>query len=490
MLVAECDRDHDGSLVYFEASIVCGRRNPSFCVGFRGAGGVDILFDASTGALSLGGRPLHSPLRSARTETQEEDESGPLVAGAGLDHNGRVFFTRRGLLVSVPLDMEGCGAPFKIEGNTALTLRAEAWGPGALESVLLCHAPAVPSSFAYKAAADGDEGAVFADVSRWLSTTGFSPLAGRVVVRRGCLGPGATDDDTLAFEHFSWESIFAEGPRGAAAKREREAKVRVFKDTEYEINHTGGFVRLCTMRGRAYWITQNTASEHTTPDWKIHFSVHLDDIPVAWNLLAALFMESGCDMGMKATYIHLLPGGWSEKQRGREMTVYIYKYDPRFDGAGGRGGEMAACFPEDSADFCRVWLGREFELPADFYTSFVATAEARLRANGVRSRGCAEGDLPLGHYASLRNEAFVQRPTRCLMHTASGKEWREVPSLVYPPNDSGWNAADQPCPVNIFNMRCVSSGLPVVDASAAAALPTGVSAAGSNNGNSRQPWLE
>ena len=34
----------------------------------------------------------------------------------------------------------------------------------------------------------------------------------------------------------------------------------------------------------------------------------------------------------------------------------------------------------------------------------------------MRARGCADGDLPLGRYASLRNEAFVPRRIRTLVH--------------------------------------------------------------------------
>lgn len=90
---------------------------------------------------------------------------------------------------------------------------------------------------------------------------------------------------------------------------------------KYEVLHSGGFLRLYTLRGRAYWNAQNE-TEHTTPDWKIHFSCNVNHIPAAWNAIAGLFMDMKCEIGMKATV--LSPAEWSDGQRGREITVYIY----------------------------------------------------------------------------------------------------------------------------------------------------------------------
>jgi hypothetical protein len=70
--------------------------------------------------------------------------------------------------------------------------------------------------------------------------------------------------------------------------------------------------------GRAYWNAQNE-STHTTPDWKIHFSCDLDAIGPAWDAIAALFMECHAEVGMKATVLG--PDEWSDRQRGRELTV-------------------------------------------------------------------------------------------------------------------------------------------------------------------------
>ena len=96
---------------------------------------------------------------------------------------------------------------------------------------------------------------------------------------------------------------------------------------KYEVLHSGGFLRLYTLRGRAYWNAQNE-TEHTTPDWKFHVSCHLDDIPTIWNSLTALFMDMKCEIGMKVTT--LSENEWSESQRGREVTIYIYRSSSSF----------------------------------------------------------------------------------------------------------------------------------------------------------------
>lgn len=95
-----------------------------------------------------------------------------------------------------------------------------------------------------------------------------------------------------------------------------------YKTMNYEVLHSGGFLRLYTLRGRSYWNAQNE-TEHTTPDWKLHFSCALSHVGLAWNSLAALFIDMKCEIGMKATVLN--HDQWSENQRGREITVYIYR---------------------------------------------------------------------------------------------------------------------------------------------------------------------
>eukprot|EP00440_Ansanella_granifera_P008362 gb/GFBE01009059.1/.p1 GENE.gb/GFBE01009059.1/~~gb/GFBE01009059.1/.p1 ORF type:complete len:275 (+),score=47.37 gb/GFBE01009059.1/:1-825(+) len=225
---------------------------------------------------------------------------------------------------------------------------------------------------------------------------------------------------------FQWTEIEHE------PKVVRSCIGRHFRSTEYEILHTGGFVRLCTERGRVYWLTQNE-HDHRLPDWKLHFSTELRDVPLAWNILTELFLSKACDFGMKAISGDALDS-WPEGQRGRELTVYIFQHHAAYDG----GGPMMGLCPGKEHNF---WLGPEFERDSDFWEDFIQEAEVKLAAAGVRSRGCADGDLPLGHYASLRNEAFV---------LASLADPFQAPQyFIYPPNESGWNAAGHSCPLKL-----------------------------------------
>jgi len=205
---------------------------------------------------------------------------------------------------------------------------------------------------------------------------------------------------------------------------------RDFRTTEYEIFHTGGFVRLCTDRGRIYWLTQNE-HDHKLPDWKLHFSVEPCHVPVAWDIISELFMQAACDFGMKAVAGEALES-WPEVQRGREVTVYIFQNHPAYQG----GGPMMGLCTEGTEHL--YWLGREFQRDSDFWLKFVEVAEAKLATAGIKSRGVADGDLPLGIYASIRNEAFV------LDRDACGDT---LP--CYPPNAAGWNAAGHECPLDL-----------------------------------------
>eukprot|EP01043_Picozoa_sp_COSAG02_P080010 COSAG02_NODE_18813_length_917_cov_1.282396_1_plen_138_part_10 len=138
-----------------------------------------------------------------------------------------------------------------------------------------------------------------------------------MLVPEGRLSSDLIVDDS-PLKDLSWDRVFCDGPEGNAAKLHRDVTLRTYRTTEYHVLHTGGFLRLCTMRGRMYWLAQNQTG-HITPDWKLHFSVELQDIPQAWDLLAALFLERGCEVGMKATYAHLRDESyWSSAQRGRE----------------------------------------------------------------------------------------------------------------------------------------------------------------------------
>lgn len=170
---------------------------------------------------------------------------------------------------------------------------------------------------------------------------------------------------------FSWEVLEDE------PKVQRTCIGRSFRSTEYEILHTGGFVRLCTERGRVYWLAQNE-HDHRLPDWKLHFSVHISDVPRAWNVLSELFLSQACDFGMKAVAGEALDS-WPDEQRGRELTVYIFQDHPVYKG----GGPMMGYCPGFEHNF---WLGPEFERDSAFWLNFVVLAEKMpwlLQASGA-----------------------------------------------------------------------------------------------------------
>lgn len=240
---------------------------------------------------------------------------------------------------------------------------------------------------------------------------------------------------------FSWASIDKK-PKGDHGIVE----LRDFKTRRYHILHTGGFVRLCTRRGRAYWLAQNMCG-HRTPDWKIHFTTSLTDIPKAWDILVALFMERSGGVGLKACIAHLgshMHGEkkgtvdasrWKSGQHGRELTMYIYRYDKRYENGGPCGEEEGGAF----------YLGPEFNRTSEYWWDWVLEAERRFKSHGIRrgsgaQRGFAVGDLPLPGcaYASLRNEAYVIDPSAA---RSASRRGIALPLPVYPPNECGWNAA-------------------------------------------------
>lgn len=193
----------------------------------------------------------------------------------------------------------------------------------------------------------------------------------------------------------------------------------------YHILHTGGFMRCATDEGRSYWCCQNEL-QHLSADWKLHFSVSLDQLDLAWDEVVSIFLRMECPIGMKVSYMK--PEEWSPSQRGRELTVYIYSHDPRYT------SKMFAFLPSHP-------LGPHLEWPAEKWLTFIAEAEQALESAGVRSRGIADGDFPLGKYASIRNEAFVP----------DGKK-----DMVYPPNEAGWNGAGHMCPLPLSATRRIT----------------------------------
>eukprot|EP01111_Echinosteliopsis_oligospora_P012085 TRINITY_DN4105_c0_g1_i3.p1 TRINITY_DN4105_c0_g1~~TRINITY_DN4105_c0_g1_i3.p1 ORF type:complete len:317 (+),score=76.05 TRINITY_DN4105_c0_g1_i3:86-1036(+) len=270
-----------------------------------------------------------------------------------------------------------------------------------------------------------------------MSTTSITPTTTPTTTSTTSTTPTARTSFTRTanISDFTYENIMRD-PKGDHGTVSIDRADQWHVDMHYSLLETGGFLRLYTLRGRTYWHAQNILG-HLTPDWKIHFSVVNADLPQAWNILSTLFMQSRCDIGMKVT---TLPGGFDgdNGQRGREITVYVYKYHDEF-GFGPMFYDnkfIGECKDEESL----YYLGQEFEGPYDskFWFNFLVRAEERLKSAGIRSNGLADGDhaLPGCTYASLRNEAFV------VIRDEQGFE-----SPQYPPNNYGWNAVKQHNPL-------------------------------------------
>ena len=113
---------------------------------------------------------------------------------------------------------------------------------------------------------------------------------------------------------------------------------------DIELLVTNGYVKLYTQKGRAYSISQVQYSEHQSPDWKFHFNVAYKDLHKAWNIIVTTILplkqkhslHSPVIFGIKVISIKN-NNQWSDNMKGREITVYIYKYDPSLNGPDGKG---------------------------------------------------------------------------------------------------------------------------------------------------------
>eukprot|EP00048_Salpingoeca_helianthica_P015276 m.225934 g.225934 ORF g.225934 m.225934 type:complete len:313 (+) comp16832_c0_seq1:55-993(+) len=207
--------------------------------------------------------------------------------------------------------------------------------------------------------------------------------------------------------------------------------------TVYEILETGGFLKLYRKPvGRLYWHLQ-ALTGNRAPDWKIHFSIHPEDLGTAWDVMARIFLERRCCSGMK---IETQGERWPAYQHGREITVYILRHSELFAAHAADVSSLFAITPT-------------LEHPTRFWQELVAEAEAALAAARVRPRGLADGDLALGEYASLRNEAFVRhRPEWQLPSGWSGVDLgrgHESEQWIYPPNAAGHNSANHRSPLPV-----------------------------------------
>jgi hypothetical protein len=228
--------------------------------------------------------------------------------------------------------------------------------------------------------------------------------------------------------------------------KEAEELLKKQNTETYEMLHNNGFFKLYRKpTGRFYWHLQGMAaykvlrvtlryfaffsfrSEFSKlPDWKLHVSVARQDYARAWNLLVRLFIGHHCRAGMK---LEDQLDEWPAYQRGREFTVYILQHAPMFDEHGGPT--------------------REDQQPGEFWHRLIADIEAAFTREQITSNGCADGDLAIGRYVSIRNESFVNVNPSWLPLPSSwslSEDPTTEQQTCYPPNAAGWNAAQHPLP--------------------------------------------
>lgn len=206
---------------------------------------------------------------------------------------------------------------------------------------------------------------------------------------------------------------------------------------------SNGFVKIYSLYGRIYWVSQSHTTIHQTPDWKIHFSVSEQEIRDTFNIVSACYIATKQKYPKKGTTfffamkaINIKLSDWPKKMSGREVTVYIYKYDERLN-----SGEPFSLFSDgntqlNSNEIKKVVYKKEDEEDNEFIFTFIQLADKELLKKGIKIHGCADGDLWLGNFSSLRNEAYIPidgTPT-------------------YPPNENGWNAAQQKMPFTWFEI--------------------------------------
>ena len=215
-----------------------------------------------------------------------------------------------------------------------------------------------------------------------------------------------------------------------------------------ELLVTNGFVKLYTYKGRIYHIRQNE-DNHTLPDWKFHFNVQASDIGKAFNIVNETLLEhiikttdekdikEDIVISTKAYNINLV----TEMQAGREVTLYIYTYDKRLN-----NNEEEIDIDDENGNTKKVKYiyRKEEEKSFKFYYDLLIDIENKLSKNKIKKtieNGAANGDLWIGKYSSLRNEAYYKSKRG---------------GYIYPPNDKGWNSLKQKKPfswVQIFKMR-------------------------------------
>lgn len=219
------------------------------------------------------------------------------------------------------------------------------------------------------------------------------------------------------------------------------------KNIKLELLVTNGFVKLYTIKGRLYWYLQAKSNEQI-PDWKIHFNIAHSDLSKAWKIITETFLyykinrsnkiNEDIFIAMKVLNIKLNKN-FPENMSGREITIYIYQYHPKLSENKNNINEIDDENEKKEKIKMTIIYRKEEEENFNFWYEFLIDVENKLKKANIKKKknnGCADGDLYLGEYSSLRNE--------CLIFDE------------YPPNEYGWNARKQKVPfsnIQIYKIR-------------------------------------
>lgn len=222
------------------------------------------------------------------------------------------------------------------------------------------------------------------------------------------------------------------------------------KKIKVELLVTNGFVKLYTIKGRLYNCKQNNYY-HTLPDWKFHFNINNEDISKSWKIISETFFKhiikntkdediiDDLIIAMKAFNTNLV--NENDIPKGREITIYIYTYNEKLNE---EPEELEFKDENGKIKNIKYIFRKNEEKNFKFYYELLIDIENQLNKLKVRQRikdGFADGDLWLGKYVSLRNEAYCKN---------------KEDEYVYPPNEKGWNSSKQKLPFNwvqIFMIR-------------------------------------
>ena len=230
------------------------------------------------------------------------------------------------------------------------------------------------------------------------------------------------------------------------------------KKIKIELLVTNGFVKLYTMKGRLYGL-QQTQDNHTLPDWKIHLNISNEDISKSWkiiteSLLNLIFKYSenkeiidDLIISMKAFNINLEGYSFPKYMEGREVTIYIYQYDELLND-NNKPIELEDKNEKDEEIKFYYLFKKNEEEKFTFWYELLIDIESKLKNAKIKRKklnGAADGDLWLGQYSSLRNEAFCFE--------------KKEKDYVYPPNNRGWNSVNQKKPFNWFQIYMIRYSL-------------------------------